>query len=540
MANKSGIHINPKHKGEFTAKAKKAGMSVQAFAKHVHSNPDKYSASTRKQAGFAKAATKFKHQAGGDTDPQLQNGMQQSNDFLPMLQNPEDLQPYTGDFNQYQGQGQNQNQNMTTAPQNHRQAGYNGEQYVKDFNLAATGVTSVANAFNNSKLRQNERLQMVKGMTPKYFQNMEAEGLNNEPAYTQFGGHGVNDSDGVTNKRIGPNFKQYPKGANSDTADNRIEEDVPSPDNVGNSDPGYRIPGAPWEHSQNDVDYGYQGIDHNGPYGQQSIYRNGGDVSPNKAKEILHDGTAHGRPLTEQQRKYFGYLSNKRQAGGPAATQDTPTTPPPTSTPPAAVVQGQGGQGAPNMNAGKGSMTPIAAFQSPFTNNDALKQDWNSFLDYTKSQKLQGSKDLDARDKNMGQTLLEGYRKANPNSQLTYDHVKYAQAYINNLRDQRRAQLQKTDPNNPWLKTAPASSAPDGWFGSLTSQEYFPKYAQTSIKNGQVSTKDYGYYQAGGAVRKYQVGGQSTPRSFAVGDEIEMSVAQINALRKQGYQVEEI
>lgn len=36
-----GIHINPKNKGKFTASAKRAGMSVQEFARHVLANKDK-------------------------------------------------------------------------------------------------------------------------------------------------------------------------------------------------------------------------------------------------------------------------------------------------------------------------------------------------------------------------------------------------------------------------------------------------------------------------------------------------------------------
>ena len=61
MANKSGIHINPAHKGEFTAKAKAAGMSVQAYAAKVLKPGSGASASTKKQANFARNARKFKH-----------------------------------------------------------------------------------------------------------------------------------------------------------------------------------------------------------------------------------------------------------------------------------------------------------------------------------------------------------------------------------------------------------------------------------------------------------------------------------------------
>ena len=35
--------------------------------------------------------------------------------------------------------------------------------------------------------------------------------------------------------------------------------------------------------------------------------------SPAKAREILHDGTVHGKPLTEQQRRFMG----ARASGAP-------------------------------------------------------------------------------------------------------------------------------------------------------------------------------------------------------------------------------
>jgi hypothetical protein len=56
------ININPAHRGRFTAKANAAGKSVQGYASQVLNAPKgKYSGATRKQASFAKSATKFKH-----------------------------------------------------------------------------------------------------------------------------------------------------------------------------------------------------------------------------------------------------------------------------------------------------------------------------------------------------------------------------------------------------------------------------------------------------------------------------------------------
>lgn len=55
------INIKPENKGKFTAKAKRAGMGVQAFAKKVLANKEDYNSSTEKQAVFARNSTKFKH-----------------------------------------------------------------------------------------------------------------------------------------------------------------------------------------------------------------------------------------------------------------------------------------------------------------------------------------------------------------------------------------------------------------------------------------------------------------------------------------------
>lgn len=57
---KSKIHIKKENRGKFTAKAKKAGMSVQAYASHVLRKGSKSSTATRRQANFAKNASKWK------------------------------------------------------------------------------------------------------------------------------------------------------------------------------------------------------------------------------------------------------------------------------------------------------------------------------------------------------------------------------------------------------------------------------------------------------------------------------------------------
>ena len=54
------LDIQIKHPGAFTAKAKKAGMTVAKYADYVMSHKDQFSASTVKQANFARNARKWR------------------------------------------------------------------------------------------------------------------------------------------------------------------------------------------------------------------------------------------------------------------------------------------------------------------------------------------------------------------------------------------------------------------------------------------------------------------------------------------------
>lgn len=63
---KGGIYIKPENKGKFTEWAQSHGMSVQEAASHVMANKEKYSSTTVKRANFAKNASKWKHEKGGE------------------------------------------------------------------------------------------------------------------------------------------------------------------------------------------------------------------------------------------------------------------------------------------------------------------------------------------------------------------------------------------------------------------------------------------------------------------------------------------
>lgn len=54
----------------------------------------------------------------------------------------------------------------------------------------------------------------------------------------------------------------------------------------------------------------------NGIEGSQALFAMGGQISPEKAREILHDGTIYGKSISEKQRKFFGAISNKKADNG--------------------------------------------------------------------------------------------------------------------------------------------------------------------------------------------------------------------------------
>lgn len=59
------INIKKKNRGKFTASAKRAGMGVQEYARHVLANKDKYSSTLVKRANFARNFGGRKHALGG-------------------------------------------------------------------------------------------------------------------------------------------------------------------------------------------------------------------------------------------------------------------------------------------------------------------------------------------------------------------------------------------------------------------------------------------------------------------------------------------
>lgn len=65
------INIKPENRGKFTASAKRAGMGVQAFARKVLANKGNYSSTQVKRANFARNASKWNKENGGEVSDKI-------------------------------------------------------------------------------------------------------------------------------------------------------------------------------------------------------------------------------------------------------------------------------------------------------------------------------------------------------------------------------------------------------------------------------------------------------------------------------------
>jgi hypothetical protein len=373
MSNKSGINIKKSKEGSLhKALGVPKGEKIPASKLKIKSTD---SPALKKKKQFAINAKHFKHQTGGkpnvfvpgdtfatNATQDMHMSLNQDDNLNNSTTNPNDTMDFENSpqgkklVQKYQAMGYKVSVDPATnkIKFSKNQGGLQENPGTKIFNEAASVVTGIGNAIQNGQQNHNDHLQLLDSMTPKFFQNMEAQGLDNVPAYTMYGGngmHGEGTSPNIYSHSIGPNFRQYSRGIDSDTSSGRTTEDVPVADPKrfrgsirmyggydrqkpylefgGITDPGYMIyggqdQGLPTNYAEmTNVDFGYEGIRSQGPYGQNSVYRTGGNVTSTKAKEILRDGTVHGQALTDKQRRYFGWIAggSKTQTGGNALQQ---------------------------------------------------------------------------------------------------------------------------------------------------------------------------------------------------------------------------
>ena len=401
--------------------------------------------------------------------------------------------------------------------------------YIKDFNQAATAATNIGNAISDKKLKRQEYLQTVKSLTPKFMTNTNQGGLNNAPAYTMLGG----DDRSFATMEMGGELDYMMVGG--------------------------QTPGQHDYSNQTAEDRMYEGIAHNAFYGDTSIYAAGGSVSSDKAKEILRDGTVHGHPLTDRQKRYFGWIAGgKKMMGGYQTGGQTPPAP---------------------------QQSPEAPYQASATlsyykdklNAQLKAKNPQAYGDYFKG--LQGARTA-------GQTQGQEYvQNSQYNDYLTPDEVKKAlgsdkdyQNYLNSLKavnehnvSQGQQPLYGTkegenDPSklNYGRRFASLQVTPEIGVGTSNSGKHYNRSYTYNPQTGQVDFQEAGdttlrpqgfvapAVQQQPATASRQYGGPRDIRNeresfsyyrgaqtggYAVGDEVELSAAEIAHLKKQGYKV---
>lgn len=118
--------------------------------------------------------------------------------------------------------------------------------------------------------------------------------------------------------------------------------------------------------------------------------------------------------------------------------------------------------------------------------------DWNKFLDFVKAKGYEGSAELDKKDKNLGQSLFNEFKKANPKTSIDYSIVPSVQTEMQKLKTNTQSFLERR--NDPNAKSVMSGvSKVDGWMGSKTSQYRFPDIEEKNYHNGNlVSSQNLG------------------------------------------------
>lgn len=148
------------------------------------------------------------------------------------------------------------------------------------------------------------------------------------------------------------------------------------------------------------------------------------------------------------------------------------------------------------MNQGPGSETPQAADGAQLSGggdptNPPIRrlqptemQQWNGYLDFVKQKGYEGSKELNAKNKGLGESLFNQYKAANKDVTIDYSIVPSVQNEMQQLRNTTQDFLSRKGlPGAD--KVMNGVSKVDGWMGSQTSQFRFPEATLVQDVNGK-------------------------------------------------------
>lgn len=132
------------------------------------------------------------------------------------------------------------------------------------------------------------------------------------------------------------------------------------------------------------------------------------------------------------------------------------------------------------------SMMDLAKEDPPELTPQKMKE-WNQLLDFIKTKGYEGSTKLD-KDKALSQQLFNEFKKANPQTSITYDIVPVVQREMEKLKQSAQGfAARRDDPNAKNIMSN--ISKVDGFLGSKTSQFRFPAM-QEVVKHNDVTVQN--------------------------------------------------
>lgn len=207
-----------------------------------------------------------------------------------------------------------------------------------------------------------------------------------------------------------------------------------------------------------------------------------------------------------------------------------------------------------NIYAQLGGALGLKSMQSGGRLNPNEMQEWNSYLDFVKTQGYEGSSDLDIKDKKLGENLFNQFKTNNPNTSINYDIVPRVQQELTYLRDQAQGfAKRRNDPNADQIMSG--ISPVDGWFGSKTSQFRFPSMTVNTVNNGNlVSSQNQGLLNGSFQTQSFntpvtKVGNKPIPQGVKIeklkdgyfyedpnsGDLVELNNQSVSKLKRGGH-----
>jgi hypothetical protein len=115
------------------------------------------------------------------------------------------------------------------------------------------------------------------------------------------------------------------------------------------------------------------------------------------------------------------------------------------------------------------------------------RKEWNAYADFIEKRGYKGSPLLDKKETGLAVNLFNQFKKENPNTTITLDHIPVVQAEMQKLADSARSfEARRGNPNAQNIMQG--TSKIDGWAGSKTTSFKFPDMEKTQYSNNVLTS----------------------------------------------------